>query len=83
MLRSGSFKGATVEQLQKLSGTLMLSINGKSVSIEVNFNGVASFAAAATALQTALTAAVATVVLIPHRMLLSLLSPGRNPGVPR
>lgn len=36
--------------------------NGKSASAEVNFNGVNSFAAAATALQTALTAAVATVV---------------------
>ncbi|EJT9140530.1 DUF3383 family protein [Salmonella enterica] len=61
-LRSGSFKGVTIEQLQKLSGTLTLSINGKSASAEVNFNGVTSFAAAATALQTALTAAVATVV---------------------
>ncbi|EKS4549245.1 DUF3383 domain-containing protein [Salmonella enterica] len=61
-LRSGSFKGVTIEQLQKLSGTLTLSINGKSTSAEVNFNGVTSFAAAATALQTALTAAVATVV---------------------
>ncbi|EDJ5402878.1 hypothetical protein GFD55_17540 [Salmonella enterica] len=39
-----------------------MSINGKSASAEVNFNGVTSFAAAATALQTALTAAVATVV---------------------
>lgn len=61
-VRQKGFKGVTIEQLQKLSGTLTLSINGKSASAEVNFNGVTSFAAAATALQTALTAAVATVV---------------------
>ncbi|EPV7531387.1 DUF3383 domain-containing protein, partial [Escherichia coli] len=79
-LRSGSFKGATVEQLQKLSGTLMLSINGKSVSIEVNFNGVASFAAAATALQTALTAAVATVVFDTTQNAFVITVAGAKPG---
>nr|WP_241971977.1 DUF3383 domain-containing protein [Serratia odorifera] len=61
-LRSGSFKGMAVEDLKALSGTLTLSISGKSTSVEVNFSAVTSFAEAAAALQTSLTAAVATVV---------------------
>lgn len=60
-LRSGSFKGVTIEQLKTLSGTLTLSINGKKTDAEVNFTSVTSFADAAASLQTALTAAVATV----------------------
>ncbi|MDP8748812.1 DUF3383 family protein [Serratia marcescens] len=61
-LRSGSFKGVTVEELKKISGTLTISISGKNASAEVNFSAVTSFAEAAAALQTSLTAAVATVV---------------------
>lgn len=61
-LRSGSFKGVTVEELKKISGTLTISISGKNTSAEVNFSAVTSFAEAAAALQTSLTAAVATVV---------------------
>ncbi|CAK8736466.1 hypothetical protein SODG_000179 [Sodalis praecaptivus] len=60
-LRSGSFKGVTIEELKKLSGTLTLSINGKKTDAAVNFASVTSFADAAASLQTALTAAVATV----------------------
>lgn len=78
-LRSGSFRGVTIEQLQKLSGTLTLSINGKSTSAEVNFNGVTSFAAAATALQTALTAAVATVVFDTTQQAFVITAAGAKP----
>lgn len=60
-LRSGAFKGMTVEVLKAISGTLTLTINGKSRRIEVNFSAVTSFADAAAVLQTALTPAVAAV----------------------
>ncbi|HDJ1441602.1 TPA: DUF3383 domain-containing protein [Serratia rubidaea] len=61
-LRSGTLKGMSIEALKAISGTLTLSISGKSTSAEVNFSSVTSFAEAAAALQTSLTSAVATVV---------------------
>lgn len=78
-LRSGSFKGVTIEELKKLSGTLTLSINGKKTDAAVNFASVTSFADAAASLQTALTAAVATVTFDTNQNVFIITVAGARP----
>lgn len=52
-LRSGSFAGVTLAQLQLLSGTLTTVVNGvSSVSLTINLAGATSFSNAASLIQT-------------------------------
>lgn len=54
-LRSGSFDGTTLAQLQALSGVLILPIDGKTVtSANINLAGASSFTNAAALIQTGL-----------------------------
>lgn len=54
-LRSGSFAGTTLAQLQALSGQLIIAIDGKTVtSANINLAGAASFTNAAALIQTGL-----------------------------
>jgi hypothetical protein len=56
-LRSGSFAGVTLSQLQLLSGTLILDIDGTPETTgSINFAGASSFSNAAALVQTALNA---------------------------
>ncbi|MFN1150034.1 DUF3383 domain-containing protein, partial [Serratia liquefaciens] len=80
-LRSGSFKGVTIDHLKTLSGALTLTINGKAAHAEVSFANVSSFAAAAAALQTALTAAVATVTFDTTQNAFIITAVGTKPEV--
>jgi hypothetical protein len=59
-LRSGSFEGVTLTQLQALSGVLTLSINGTEYTTgNINLSGATSFSNAAALIQTALQAQLA------------------------
>lgn len=52
-LRSGSFAGFTLSQLQALSGTLIIAIDGRTVtSANINLAGATSFTNAAALIQT-------------------------------
>lgn len=54
-LRGGNVSALTLAQLQAIGGTITLTIDGRSVtSGTINLSAVASFSAAATAIQTAL-----------------------------
>lgn len=59
-LRSGSFEGVTLAQLQLLSGVLTLTIDGGAETTgNIDLSGAASFSAAAALVQTALQAQLA------------------------
>lgn len=54
-LRGGNISGLTLAQLQALTGTLSVIVNGQTfTSGTINLSGAASFSAAATTIQTAL-----------------------------
>ena len=56
-LQSGSLAGLTLAQLQALTGTLIITMNGTlETSAAINFAGVASFTAAAALIQAGFTA---------------------------
>jgi hypothetical protein len=60
-LRSGSLEGMTLSQLQALSGTLIITINGVAYTTDsINLSGATSFSNAAALIQTALAAQLAS-----------------------
>ncbi|NDK98623.1 DUF3383 domain-containing protein [Photorhabdus bodei] len=60
-LRSGSFNGVAITDLQKMSGALKLNINGTAINAAINLDGVKSFADAAKSIETAVGKAVTVV----------------------
>jgi Protein of unknown function (DUF3383) len=64
-LRSGSFEGVTLSQLQALSGTLIIEINGTPYTTgSINLSGASSFSNAATLIQAALVAQLASTTCV-------------------
>jgi hypothetical protein len=60
-LRSGSLAGMTLSQLQALSGTIIVTINGGAITTSsINLSGATSFSNAAALIQTALAAQLAS-----------------------
>lgn len=60
-LRSGSMAGVTLAQLQGFSGTIIVTINGGAITTSsINLSGATSFSNAASLIQTALAAQLAS-----------------------
>lgn len=71
-LRSGSFEGVTLTQLQALTGTLLLTVDGDPIiSNTINLAGATSFTNAAAIIQTALQASAPGDVLVTYDAQLS------------
>lgn len=64
-LRSGSLEGMTLSQLQALSGTLIITINGVAYTTgSINLSGATSFSNAAALIQTALQVQLASTLCV-------------------
>jgi hypothetical protein len=71
-LRSGSFAGVTLSQLQTLSGTLILSVDGSLITTgSINLAGATSFTNAAVLIQTGINAITPGAVAVTYDSQLS------------